>query len=103
MVPGIGEIDKDDIVRGYEAEPGNYVLLEDDEPGALKLEARHTFELTRAAKKCCSRGCRGAGLPPDLVNIVMALIETGIRPFWFDPAISDVTFTLVCADKSRGH
>jgi len=33
----------------------------------------------------------------------MTLIETGIRPFWFDQSISDATFTLVCIDKSRGH
>lgn len=47
VVPGAGEVDKDDIVRGYEVEPGNYVLLEDDELDALKLETRHTIELTQ--------------------------------------------------------
>lgn len=47
VVPGIGEVDKDDIVRGYEVEPGNYVLLEDDELDTLKLETRHTIELTQ--------------------------------------------------------
>lgn len=47
VVPGIGEVDKDDIMRGYEVEPGNYVLLEDEELDALKLETRHTIELTQ--------------------------------------------------------
>jgi DNA end-binding protein Ku len=37
----------DDIVMGYEVEPGNYVLLEKDELNAVKLETRHTIELTQ--------------------------------------------------------
>jgi len=52
VVPGVGEIDKDDIVRGYEFEPGNYVLLEDDELDALKLDTRHTIELTQFVDAC---------------------------------------------------
>ncbi len=51
-MPGVGEIDKDNIVRGYEVEPGNYVLLEDDELDALKLETRHTIELTQFVDAC---------------------------------------------------
>lgn len=52
VVPGAGEVDKDDIVRGYEVEPGNYVLLEDEELDALKLETRHTIELTQFVDAC---------------------------------------------------
>lgn len=52
VVPGKGEVDKDDIVRGYEVEPGEYVLLEDDELDALKLETRHTIELTQFVDAC---------------------------------------------------
>jgi DNA end-binding protein Ku len=52
VVPGVGEVDKDDIVRGYEVEPGNYVLLEDEELDALKLETRHTIELTQFVDAC---------------------------------------------------
>jgi DNA end-binding protein Ku len=52
VVPGVGEIEKDDIVRGYEVEPGNYVLLEDEELDALKLETRHTIELTQFVDAC---------------------------------------------------
>lgn len=52
IVPGMGEVDKDDIVRGYEVEPGNYVLLEDEELDALKLETRHTIELTQFVDAC---------------------------------------------------
>jgi DNA end-binding protein Ku len=52
VVPGQGEVEKDDIVRGYEVEPGNYVLLEDEELDALKLETRHTIELTQFVDAC---------------------------------------------------
>ena len=52
VVPGIGKVDKDDIVRGYGVEPGNYVLLEDEELDALKLETRHTIELTQFVDAC---------------------------------------------------
>jgi DNA end-binding protein Ku len=37
----------DDIVMGYEVEPGDYVLLEKDELDAVKLETRHAIELTQ--------------------------------------------------------
>lgn len=50
--PGVGEVDKDDIVHGYEVEPGNYVLLEDEEIDSLKLETRHTIELTEFVDAC---------------------------------------------------
>lgn len=50
--PGVGEVDKDEIVQGYEVEPGNYVLLEDEELNALKLESRHTIELTDFVDVC---------------------------------------------------
>lgn len=45
IVPGKGEVAKDDIVMGYEVEPGNYVLFESDELDAIKLETKHTIEL----------------------------------------------------------
>ena len=50
-------------MRGYEVEPGNYVLLEDDELDALKLETRHTIELTGRQRNAArayagARACR---------------------------------------------
>lgn len=45
IVPGKGEVPKDDIVMGYEVEPGNYVLFDSDELDAIRLETRHTIEL----------------------------------------------------------
>jgi len=55
-VAGKGEtpkaVAKEDIVMGYEVEPGNYVLMEPDELDAVKLETRHTIELTQFVEMC---------------------------------------------------
>lgn len=47
VVSGIGPIDTDEIVKGYEVSKGNYVLLEDDEIEAVKIESRKTLELVQ--------------------------------------------------------
>ena len=44
---GDKKVANEDIVMGYEVEPGNYVLLEKDELDAVRLETRHTIELTQ--------------------------------------------------------
>ncbi len=46
-VPGIGPVDPDDIVKGYEIEKGKYVLLSDEEIENVKLESRKTLELVQ--------------------------------------------------------
>lgn len=45
-VPGIGPVDVDDIMKGYEYEKGNFVLLEEGELEAVRLESKKTLELT---------------------------------------------------------
>jgi DNA end-binding protein Ku len=45
VVPGVGAIDPDDIVKGYEVDKGKYVLITDDEIEDVKLEAKHTIDL----------------------------------------------------------
>ena len=47
VVPGIGPVDKDEIIRGYEVGKGSYVLLEDEEIDAVKIESRRTLELVQ--------------------------------------------------------
>ena len=47
VVPGIGPVDPDEIVKGFQYEKGSYVLLDDDELEAVKLESRKTLELTQ--------------------------------------------------------
>ncbi|EPR16497.1 Ku family containing protein [Sphingobium indicum IP26] len=46
-VPGIGPVDPEDIVKGYELSKGDYVLLQPDEIEAVKLESKKTLELTQ--------------------------------------------------------
>lgn len=46
-VAGIGAVDPDDIVKGYEVSKGNYVLLDQDEIEAVKLESKKTLELVQ--------------------------------------------------------
>ena len=47
VVAGIGPVDRDDIVKGYEVSKGSYVLLDDDEIEAVKIESRKTLELVQ--------------------------------------------------------
>lgn len=48
VVPGIGPVDTDDIVKGYEVEKGKYVLLTDEEIADVKLEAnKKTVDLVQ--------------------------------------------------------
>lgn len=45
VVPGIGPIDVNDIVKGYEMSKGQYVLLDEEEIEAVRLESKRTLEL----------------------------------------------------------
>ena len=47
VVPGKGEIKKEDIATAYEAEPGNYVFMDDADLENLKLKSRQVVELTQ--------------------------------------------------------
>ena len=47
VVPGIGPVDRDEILKGYEVEKGEYVLLDPEEIEKVKLESRKTLELTQ--------------------------------------------------------
>jgi DNA end-binding protein Ku len=47
VVTGIGPIDTDEIMKGYEYKKGNYVLLDDEELDAVKLESKKTLVLSQ--------------------------------------------------------
>lgn len=47
VVPGIGPIDTEEIVKGYEVEKGKYVLLTDQEIADVKLEAKKSIDLVQ--------------------------------------------------------
>jgi DNA end-binding protein Ku len=52
VVAGIGPVDKDDILKGFEYEKGHYLLLTDEDIEAVKLETRKTFDLAQFVGAC---------------------------------------------------
>lgn len=46
-VPGIGPVDVDKIIKGFEYEKGEYVLLDEKEIEGVRLESKKTLELTQ--------------------------------------------------------
>ncbi|MBS7668432.1 Ku protein [Croceicoccus gelatinilyticus] len=52
VVPGIGPVDRDDIIKGYEISKGNYVLLDQEEIEAVKIESKKTLELVQFVDSC---------------------------------------------------
>lgn len=47
VVPGIGPVDRDEIMKGYEVSKGHYVLLDPEEIESVKLESRKTVDLVQ--------------------------------------------------------
>lgn len=47
VAPGVGPVDRDDIIKGFEISKGQYVLLDDEEIEAVKIESRSTLDLVQ--------------------------------------------------------
>ena len=47
VVPGVGPVDRDEIVKGYEVSKGHYVLLDPEEIEKVKLESKKTLDLVQ--------------------------------------------------------
>jgi DNA end-binding protein Ku len=47
VVAGVGPVENEDIVKGYEIDKGRYVLFEPEEIDEVKLEARRTLDLVQ--------------------------------------------------------
>jgi DNA end-binding protein Ku len=47
VAPGVGPVDPEDIVKGFQYKKGKYVLISDEEIEAVKLESKKTLELTQ--------------------------------------------------------
>jgi len=47
VVEGIGPIDPEEIIKGYEISKNNYVLLDEEEIEAVKIESKKTLELVQ--------------------------------------------------------
>ena len=46
-VQGVGPVENDDIMKGYETDNGDYILLDKDEIEAIRLETKKTLELVQ--------------------------------------------------------
>jgi DNA end-binding protein Ku len=51
VVPGLGPVDTDEIVKGFDLGKGNYVLIQPEELDDLKLEAKKTLDLVQFVKQ----------------------------------------------------
>jgi len=49
VAPGVGPVDKDEIVKGYEYQKGRYVLFSDEEFEALKIDSKKTLDMIQFA------------------------------------------------------
>jgi DNA end-binding protein Ku len=49
VAPGVGKVDADEIVKGYEYQKGHYVLFSDEEFEALKVESKKTLDMIQFA------------------------------------------------------
>jgi DNA end-binding protein Ku len=47
VAPGVGPVENEEIVKGYELEKGKYVLLSDEEIDKVRLEAKKVIDLVQ--------------------------------------------------------
>lgn len=52
VVPGVGPVDTDDIMKGYEYDKDKYLLIDPDEIAEIKLETKKTLELVQFVDAC---------------------------------------------------
>src|SRR5436309_13936273 len=45
VVPGVGPVERDEVVKGYEYEKGRYVTVDRDDLKRLKLETTDTIDI----------------------------------------------------------
>ncbi len=52
VVEGVGPVDHDEIVKGFETSKDEYVILEPDELDEIKLESKRTIDLVQFVDAC---------------------------------------------------
>ena len=52
VAPGMGKVEADNIVRGFEIAKGQYVLITDEDIDQVKIEARRTIDLMQFVDHC---------------------------------------------------
>jgi len=49
VAPGVGKVENDEIVKGYEYSKGRYVLFSDEEFESMKIESKKTLDMVQFA------------------------------------------------------
>jgi DNA end-binding protein Ku len=70
VVSGVGPVDRDEILKGFELSKGNYVLLEQEEIEAVKIESRKTLDLVQFVE---------ADAADDLAEEAYAVLRDALR------------------------
>lgn len=52
IAEGVGPVDKDEIVKGFETSKDEYVILEPEELDEIKLESKRTIDLVQFVESC---------------------------------------------------
>ena len=52
VAPGIGKVEADNIVKGFEVTKGKYVFITDEDLDQVKIEARRTIDLIQFVDHC---------------------------------------------------
>lgn len=47
VVPGVGPVDREDILKGYQIEKNRYILLDEEEIEAARVESKRTLDLVQ--------------------------------------------------------
>ena len=91
VVPGVGPVDRDEIVKGYEVSKGHYVLLDPEEIESVKLESRRTLDLVEFVDE-------------DVPRVVALIVAIAQGAYAFAPAAFGVirSFTLHADGATSG-
>ncbi len=57
VVPGIGPVERDDIVKGFEYEKGRYVTVDPEDLKRLRLETTDTIDIVENSSRSWSIRC----------------------------------------------
>ena len=71
VAPGVGAVDKDEIVKGYEYQKGRYVLFSDEEFEALKIESKKTLDMIQFAPAATILKCYAPALFLVFIDILL--------------------------------
>jgi non-homologous end joining protein Ku len=103
-VQGVGPIESYDIVKGFEIEKDQYVILEPREIDAIRLESKKTLDLTQFVEKDDIGDLPNLKIDPEMISIATEIIKRKSKVF--DPDQFEDHYAVALADlvkkKSQG-